>query len=218
MSRRPSPDPDRPGDGGAPAARRRPDPARRNARSRAAILGASLQLVGEVGYARLTIEAIAARAGVGKQTIYRWWPSKAAVLLDAFTESGGGEGAEDAAVPDTGDLGADLRAVLRATADEFSDPEFEAPYRALAVAGAQDAELSREFDARLADIGTELYVARLRSAREAGQIRDDVDLRLAAEMLTGPFFQRWLARRGPLDHAFTDALVDAVLAGLRPRG
>lgn len=210
------PAPEQPEDGGTAAARRQPDPARRNARSRAAILAASLRLVGEVGYARLTIEAIAARAGVGKQTIYRWWPSKAAVLLDAFTDGAGEEGPE-AAVPDTGDLAADLRAVLRATADEFSDPAFEAPYRALAVAGAQDAELAREFEARLTDAGTELYVARLRAARDAGQIRGDVDLRLAAEMLTGPFFQRWLARRGPLDHAFTDALVDAVLAGLRPR-
>ncbi|MFX4294454.1 TetR/AcrR family transcriptional regulator [Streptomyces bohaiensis] len=214
MSQRP--DPDQPPASGT-GARRPPDPSRRNARSRAAILGASLQLVGEVGYARLTIEAIAARAGVGKQTIYRWWPSKAAVLLDAFTENGGEPGAEPA-IPDTGDLAADLRAVLRATADEFSDPAFEAPYRALAIAGAQDADLSREFDARLAGGGIEVYITRLRAARDAGQLREDVDLRLAAEMLTGPFFQRWLARRGPLDHDFTDALVDTVLAGLRPRG
>lgn len=60
-----------------------PDATRRSDRSRRAILDAALTLVGEVGYNKLTIEAIAARAGVGKQTIYRWWPSKAAVLLDA---------------------------------------------------------------------------------------------------------------------------------------
>ncbi|WP_103501177.1 MULTISPECIES: TetR/AcrR family transcriptional regulator [Streptomyces] len=195
---------------------RRPDPTRRSAHSRNAILAASLQLVGEVGYARLTIEAIAARAGVGKQTIYRWWPSKAAVLLDAFTD-GKGEDAP-AALPDTGDIEADLKAVLRATADEFSDPSFEAPYRALAVAGAEDAELSREFDARLGDnAGVELYAARLRAAREAGELAPDADVRLAAEMLTGAFFQRWLNRRGELDHAFCDGLVDLVMSGLRPR-
>lgn len=62
-----------------------PDSSRRSERSRRAIFDAALTLVGEVGYDKLTIEGIASRAGVGKQTIYRWWPSKAAVLLDAFT-------------------------------------------------------------------------------------------------------------------------------------
>ncbi|GAB3885912.1 hypothetical protein GCM10027612_22110 [Microbispora bryophytorum subsp. camponoti] len=57
---------------------------RRSETSRRAILTAAFELVGEVGYAKLSIEGIAARAGVGKQTIYRWWPSKGAVLFDAF--------------------------------------------------------------------------------------------------------------------------------------
>lgn len=75
-----------------PAAPRAPDTSRRSERSRRAILDAALALVGEAGYARTTIEGIAARAGVGKQTIYRWWPSKAAVLLDAFLDLTGGTG------------------------------------------------------------------------------------------------------------------------------
>ena len=60
------------------------DTTRRNEASRRAILAAAFELVQEVGYAKLSIEGIAARAGVGKQTIYRWWPSKGAVLFDAF--------------------------------------------------------------------------------------------------------------------------------------
>ncbi|MFD3570518.1 TetR/AcrR family transcriptional regulator, partial [Streptomyces sp. NPDC058667] len=63
-----------------------PDASRRSERSRRAIFDAALALVTETGYAKTTIEGIAARAGVGKQTIYRWWPSKAAVLLDAFLD------------------------------------------------------------------------------------------------------------------------------------
>src|ERR1700754_5038901 len=105
---------------------------RRSAQSREAIMRAALEMCQELGYARLTIEGIAARAGVGKQTIYRWWSSKAEVLFEAFVEFGAqaaGE-AEEAwegagALPDTGDLAADLKTVLRATVDGLLDPRFE---------------------------------------------------------------------------------------------
>ena len=102
---------------------------RRNERSRRAILDAALELATELGYQKLTIESVAARAGVGKQTIYRWWPSKGAVLFDALlarTQDTDGAGA----LPDTGDLVADLKAVLRATVTEFADPAFSADPRA----------------------------------------------------------------------------------------
>ena len=191
-----------------------PDSSRRSERSRRAIFEAALALVGEVGYQKLTIEGIASRAGVGKQTIYRWWPSKAAVLLDAFTVD-----VDDYAdgVPDTGDLAADLKSVLRATADEFNNPAFQAPYRALAVAGANDEELSRTFVARLLEPGIQVYVDRLRAAQEAGQVDADADVRVAAEMLLSPFSQRWLMRTGELTYEYVDTLVDLALRGLRPR-
>ncbi|MFC9237618.1 TetR/AcrR family transcriptional regulator [Streptomyces decoyicus] len=193
-----------------------PDSTRRSERSRRAIFDAALALVGEVGYEKLTIEGIASRAGVGKQTIYRWWPSKAAVLLDAFTVDVDEDYA--AGLPDTGDLAADLKFVLRATADEFNDPAFQAPYRALAVAGANDAELSRTFVARLLEPGIRVYVDRLRAAQEAGEVAEDVDVRIAAEMVLSPFSQRWLMRTGDLTYDFVDTLVDQALRGLRPRG
>ncbi|MFI7240977.1 TetR/AcrR family transcriptional regulator [Streptomyces qinglanensis] len=193
-----------------------PDVSRRSAHSRTAILRASVELVGEVGYPRLTIEAIAARAGVGKQTIYRWWSSKAAVLLEAFTDLVHSE-EHGSGLPDTGDLEADLKAVLRATADEFSDAGFEAPYRALAVASAADPELAEQFAVRLQEPGRKLYAERLRAAQRAGQIDPAVDPDLAVELLLGPFQQRWLNRTGPLTHAFTDGLVELVLRALTPR-
>ncbi|WP_433856058.1 TetR/AcrR family transcriptional regulator [Streptomyces kronopolitis] len=193
-----------------------PDPTRRSERSRRAIFDAALTLVGEAGYDRLTIEGIAARAGVGKQTIYRWWPSKAAVLLDAFTAGVDEDYAKG--LPDTGDLAADLKCVLRATADQFNDPVFQAPYRALAAAGASDAELSRSFVDRLLEPGTRVYTERLRAAQEAGEVAAGIDLRVAVEMLLSPFSQRWLMRTGDLTHEYVDTLVDQVLCGLRPRG
>ncbi|WP_274915985.1 TetR/AcrR family transcriptional regulator [Streptomyces sp. WZ-12] len=192
-----------------------PDPTRRSERSRRAIFDAALTLVGEVGYEKLTIEGIAARAGVGKQTIYRWWPSKAAVLLDAFGSVV--DEYDQEGLPDTGDLAADLKTVLRATADEFNDAAWQAPYRALAAAGANDEELSRTFVGRLMEPGTRVYVDRLRAARDAGELDPDIDLRIAAEMLLSPFSQRWLMRTGELTHAYVDTLVDQVLRGLRPR-
>ncbi|MER5845572.1 TetR/AcrR family transcriptional regulator [Streptomyces sp. NPDC002012] len=198
---------------------RPPDSSRRSERSRRAIYDAALALVGEVGYPRTTVEAIAARAGVGKQTIYRWWPSKAAVLLEAFVALGDRVAEENGAgdvqgLPDTGDLAADLRVVLRATVDELTDPAFEAPTRALAAEGIVDPQLGAEFVQKLLDPSLRLYVARLRAAQDAGQVRADIDPRIALELLVGPLTHRWLLRTLPLTHEYADAIVDYTLRGL----
>ncbi|WP_329102553.1 TetR/AcrR family transcriptional regulator [Streptomyces sp. NBC_01439] len=195
-----------------------PDATRRSDRSRRAILDAALTLVGEVGYNKLTIEAIAARAGVGKQTIYRWWPSKAAVLLDASLALFGDAETEVewTGFPDTGDLAADLKHVLRATVDQFNDEKYDAPTRALTAAGATDPELGARFTEQLLEPQLALYEERLRAAREAGRLAPDADLRLTVEMLVGPLTYRWLMRTAPLTHAYTDALVDRVLGGVLP--
>ncbi|MEU3658786.1 TetR/AcrR family transcriptional regulator [Streptomyces sp. NPDC032940] len=199
-----------------------PDVTRRSARSRRAIYDAALALVAEVGYPRTTIEGIAARAGVGKQTIYRWWSSKADVLLEAFLDLG--EQAAQAAgqqttyaIPDTGDLAADLKAVLRATVDELTDPRFEAPSRALAAEGVVNEQLGREFVTKLLEPSLQLYVDRLRAAQDAGQVRADVDPRIALELFVSPLAQRWLQRTGPFGYDYTDTLVDYALYGLAPR-
>ncbi|WP_354596753.1 TetR/AcrR family transcriptional regulator [Streptomyces sp. JL1001] len=209
-----------------------PDSSRRSDRSRRAIHDAALALVTEVGYRRTTIEGIAARAGVGKQTIYRWWPSKAAVLMDAFLDlagraaddagAGAGSGSGDTGepapgIPDTGDLAADLKLVLRATVDELNDPALEAPTRALTAEGIVDAKLGAEFVHKLLDPQLALYVTRLRAAQEAGDVRADVDPRIALELLIGPLMHRWLLRTLPLTHAYADEIVDYAVGGLAPR-
>ncbi|QGV80917.1 TetR/AcrR family transcriptional regulator [Streptomyces ficellus] len=201
---------------------RAPDSTRRSERSRRAIYDAALALVGEVGYAKTTIEGIAARAGVGKQTIYRWWPSKAAVLLEAYVDLGAqaneaAGGDADSGIPDTGDLEADLKLVLRATVDEMNDPKYEAPTRALAAEGVVDPELGARFVEELLEPQLQLYVTRLTAAREAGQVRPEVDLRVALELFVGPLTHRWLLRTQPLTHAYADKLVEYALHGLAPR-
>ncbi|MFD6658003.1 TetR/AcrR family transcriptional regulator [Streptomyces parvus] len=209
-----------------------PDSSRRSDRSRRAIHDAALALVTEVGYRRTTIEGIAARAGVGKQTIYRWWPSKAAVLMDAFLDlagraaedagagsgaGSGGTGEPAPGIPDTGDLAADLKLVLRATVDELNEPALEAPTRALTAEGIVDAKLGAEFVHKLLDPQLALYVTRLRAAQEAGDVRADVDPRIALELLIGPLMHRWLLRTLPLTHAYADEIVDYAVGGLAPR-
>ncbi|MGV9627428.1 TetR/AcrR family transcriptional regulator [Streptomyces sp. NPDC003487] len=195
-----------------------PDTSRRSEKSRRAIYDAALALVAEVGYPKTTVEGIAARAGVGKQTIYRWWSSKADVLLEAFLDlTDQAAGQEPPALPDTGDLAADLKAVLRATVDELLDPRFEAPSRALAAEGVVNEEVGRQFVAALLEPQLQLYVDRLRAARSAGQVRPEVDPRIALELFVSPLAQRWLQRTGPISHAYTDTLVDYALYGLAPR-
>jgi AcrR family transcriptional regulator len=199
-----------------------PDSTRRSERSRRAIYDAALALVGEIGYAKTTIEGIAARAGVGKQTIYRWWPSKAAVLLEAFVDLGvqanealGGDA--ESGIPDTGDIEADLKLVLRATVDEMNDPRHDAPSRALAAEGVVNPELGARFVEQLLEPQLQLYVQRLSAAREAGQVRPEIDPRIALELFVGPLTHRWLLRTAPLTHAYADSLVEYALHGLAPR-
>ncbi|MFI2199688.1 TetR/AcrR family transcriptional regulator [Streptomyces sp. NPDC020192] len=195
-----------------------PDATRRSEKSRRAIYDAALALVGEVGYPKTTVEGIAARAGVGKQTIYRWWPSKAAVLLEAFldlsTQAAQEAGQEPYVIPDTGDLAADLKAVLRITVDQLVDPRFEVPSRALAAEGVVNEPVGREFVTKLLEPQLQLYVDRLRSAQDAGAVRADVDPRIALELFVSPLAQRWLQRTGPISYDYTDTLVDYALHGI----
>ncbi|WP_128983398.1 TetR/AcrR family transcriptional regulator [Streptomyces roseicoloratus] len=203
------------------AAAKAPDASRRSERSRRAIYVAALDLVSEQGYAKTTVEGIAARAGVGKQTIYRWWPanSKAAVLMEAFldlarqaAEAAGGDGGSE--IPDTGDLAADLKPVLRATVDELNDPAFDRPTRALAAEGIVDPALGAEFTAKLLEPQLQAFVRRIEAAQAAGQADPGVDPRTALELFVGPLHHRWLHRTLPLTHDYADTLVDLALRGL----
>src|SRR4028118_1457668 len=116
-----------------------PDPARRNERSRPAILAAAVALIGELGYERVSIEAIAQRAGVGKATIYRWWPSKGAVVLEALHDSL----ATVVDFPDTGEIVADLCTQMRGVVQLLGSTEVGRVYQGLLAAAQSDPELSR---------------------------------------------------------------------------
>ncbi|OJF15478.1 TetR/AcrR family transcriptional regulator [Couchioplanes caeruleus] len=191
-----------------------PDPGRRNERARRAVLDAALGLLPETGYADLTVEAIAARAGVGKQTIYRWWRGKGAVILDALVEAVTAAG--PVALPDTGDLRTDLRAVVRSTVAEFADSQLSATTRALTIETLADDALAEQARDRLLRPQLDAVKDRLRAGQHAGQVRAEVDLDQAVELLFGPIYHRWLLRTGPLTDDYADSLVELALAALAP--
>jgi AcrR family transcriptional regulator len=196
--------------------KRGPDHSRRKERSRQAILTAARDLVMEEAYEKVTVEAIATRAGVGKQTIYRRWPTKSAVVFAALLALSEDADGQSVTLPDTGDLAADLKLVMRATAREFSEPSFDKLIRALNTEIANDAALAAEYREKLAQPLDEAKKKRLRSAQKAGQLDPRADLDLVLELLYAPLFQRWLHRSGPLTPAYADSLVDATLRAFGP--
>lgn len=178
-------------------------------RTIARVQAAVLELVVENGFHRLTMEGIAGRAGVSKQTLYRSWPSTGAILFDALlARSLGPHG--DVDVPDTGDLGRDLRTLLLATVEELVDPATERMLRAV-IAEIQTDEvlagqmLHRLLTRQLAAVGARLE----RGGVAAGEAPEVV------ELLYGPLFHRWLLRTGPLTCEWVDRHVARTLRCLR---
>ncbi|MFI6678664.1 TetR/AcrR family transcriptional regulator [Kribbella sp. NPDC050470] len=194
-----------------------PNPSRRSETSRQAILNTALDLVADIGYPKVAIEMIASTAGVGKQTIYRWWPSKGALLFDAFLTLAGTPDGELAALPDTGDLAADLKLVLNATVEDLDNPRYRQTMRALHTEIVHDPALAADYHERLDGPMREVKKDRLRAAQQAGQISKDADLDVAVDLIFGPILNRWLQQTGPLTPEYVDTLVDTVLCGLQPR-
>jgi len=185
---------------------------RRSARAQQAILRAAVDLLSEHGYGRLTIEAIAARAGVGKQTIYRWWPSKGAVVLDAVRDAL----AANALWVDSGDFGADVEAQIRRMAAAFADPAIGPPIAALVGETQHDPVFAEAFHQRIVAPSRQAWREIFAQARAAGEVRADLDLDLAIDLLLAPLWYRLLLRAVPWPDLDPTALGDAVLRAIRP--
>ncbi|WP_328695933.1 TetR/AcrR family transcriptional regulator [Streptomyces sp. NBC_00342] len=187
-----------------------PSSLRRSESSRRATLEAALDLCTERGYGRVTVEAIAARAGVSKKTIYRWWPSKSAVLLEAFTEAL----VQAAPSADTDDIATDLRTHVNGAVGVLSVPPFGPAYAGILSELHHDDELAETVRTQLIEPRFEEVVVRLRVAQERGQIPPGADLRLAVEMLYGPVYYRHVLRKPMQDPEAVALLVDHVLRSL----
>ncbi|MEJ8280896.1 TetR/AcrR family transcriptional regulator [Pseudonocardia spirodelae] len=191
-------------------------PPGRSERARTATLEAALALAAELPYPQVTIEAIAARAGVGKATIYRRWPHRGALMVDAVAHRNDRAATAGGAVPDTGDLAADLAVVLRSVVDELARPEWDALLRALCVEALVDtATRARVLDLVVAP-QIALFAERFATARSAGRIDDAVGDTEAFELVVAPVFHRWQLRTGPLDHAYADAVARRACRAMAP--
>ncbi|KJL24423.1 Nucleoid occlusion factor SlmA [Microbacterium oxydans] len=148
-------------------------PRPRSEKARQSVLDAMRRALAADGYDAVTIEGLAAEAEVSKQTIYRWWPSKAAILGEALLE--GVVPGSDVVVPMTDDLGADLRAWFTAVSVGLARPEGVSLARALIEVTAADPELGLVLNERLAAPIREWVSERVARGRAAGDVRADVD-------------------------------------------
>jgi AcrR family transcriptional regulator len=187
---------------------------RRSAASHGAIVAATQELLVERGYRELTIEGVAARAGVGKQTIYRWWASKAALALEAYLA------ATDAPPepPARGTTHARVRVLLDWLVGVLARPTGGRVVAGLLSDMQHDAELAGRFHTDVVPARRRAMLETLERARERGELRPDADLGVAVDTLHGAVFYRLLLSGEPLDGRFTSRVAAQVLDGLaRPR-
>lgn len=180
----------------------------RSGRADRAILDAARELLIEDGFAGLRLEHVAARAGVGKATIYRRWPSKEALAQALLADLA----APHIAVADSGDTREELLAAVLNPMRAVTETDFGPVIRALLSQIASNPRLGDPFratvvQARRAEVGR-----LVRRGIERGDLRPDADAELATELLVGPVYFR-LMFGGTLDRAFAERVVDNVLGG-----
>ena len=186
-----------------------PSPSRgrpRDPRTRAAILTAARALLERGGLTAVTIEAIAAKAGVSRPTIYRYWPNAPAVALAAFLEASGEPGAGKTSRSPL----AALRAQVHAVADAFAAPAGRS-VAAMVAAAQSETELAKafrnEFIARNRDAARQL----LEHCIAERLVAPPADIDLALDLIFGPLFYRLLMGHAPITRGFVDQLLDAVI-------
>jgi AcrR family transcriptional regulator len=175
-----------------------------------AILDAALELLAEVGFSALTVEGVAQRAGVGKATIYRRWPSKLPLVVEAFGEL---PAFEDV---DTGGLAADLKAMLTQYLKSFLSTPLATVYPSLAAERRHNPELGELLDPLLRNRRRPLDAA-LRRAVARGELADGLDLELASDLIVGPIAVRLFFRGMQIKPDMVGPMVDMALEGIRKR-
>ncbi|MEV8373362.1 TetR/AcrR family transcriptional regulator [Kribbella sp. NPDC056861] len=180
----------------------------RSEEARQSVLEAADGLLVEKGFAGLTMEGIATRAGVAKQTIYRWWPSKTEILLEAFID----DAADYLTPPDTGDLATDLRRHLRRIADFLTKTDAGAVFRALHGQAQHDPALAERLREDHLVGQRERDRQPLLKAINRGDLPATTAVDAVIEQLVGPIYYRVLVTGEPVPRKYTNHLVTQYLA------
>ncbi len=175
-----------------------------------AILEATLELLVEVGFSALTVEGVASRAGVGKATIYRRWPSKLPLVVEAF---GNLPGFEDV---DTGSVAEDLKQMLRSYIQVFNSTPLATVMPSLAGERAHNPELSQLYDPVSRQRRRPLVTALERGVAR-GELEANLDLELAADLVVGPIAVALFSKGAKLQPKMVGPIVDLALRGLAKR-
>jgi len=183
----------------------------RSEESRQAILRSTLKLLKRArGLAELSIEGIAADANVGKATVYRWWPTKAALVADAFSASA----EEELRFPDTGTLLRDMSLQMRRLIRIFRSERGKV-VAALLAGGQSDPELIEAFRDRFLWPRRRQAYQTLQRGVERGELPPGTDFDLLLDSLYGPIYMRFLIRHDKLDESFAGRICTLVLKRLQ---
>jgi AcrR family transcriptional regulator len=182
----------------------------RSEAARQAILEATRVELIERGYDKLSLDRIAAAAGVGKQTIYRWYPSKSALVAEGVLL---GHLIPGAGIPDTGDLRADVTAWLVSLREISERSEGAALVRATIAATAEDETVALRYDEQVTAVTRGELTARLVRGIADGSVRGDAPIDAVVDSLVGVVLFRIMTRQ-PLTSAFIDGLVDLTFSGM----
>src|ERR1700727_717354 len=181
-------------------------PHRRDENARIAVLHAADDLLVERGFGGVTVEGIAARAGVAKQTIYRWWPSKVDILLDTLID----DASRQLAIPDAGSAVESTRRYLRSLASFLTKEPAGKVLLALIGEAQHDPEMARTFHRRYLDPQRHGEREMLRRGVTSGELTADIDIDATLDALSGPIFYRALIGvsipRGFIDRLIADSL------------
>lgn len=197
-----------PADGGRHQGRKRPPGRPRSDQARRAILRSTLKLLQANGFPDLSIEAIANDADAGKATVYRWWPTKAALVADAFTCSS----REELRFPDTGSVRKDVSTQMKHLVRILRGRRGRI-VAALIGGGQSDPELIKAFrDRFMMPRRLEAYEM-LRRAIDRGDLREDIEMDALLDTLYGAIYMRFLIRQQDLTEEFVDQVCDLALEG-----
>jgi AcrR family transcriptional regulator len=185
---------------------------RRGPRSRERILQATIDLLLDRGYRGLSIEGIAERVGVSKVTIYRWWPHKAAVAMDAFLAFN----EPRVAFPDTGSVREDIRRQIQDVIRFFTGPG-GAMLKALIAEAQHDPKLAEDFQTRFTAKRRQVGKAVLMRGVERGELPDTIDFTALIDQLYAPLYLRLLLGHADLRPELANTLVDYVFDGVALR-